>query len=91
MSSRPGGAIVVRVLGAGCVACRTTLKLIGEIAKARSIPIDLQKIDDVPTIAGYGILSTPGIVIDGHVVHSGGVPSREKIVAWLESRQNSPV
>lgn len=34
-------------------------------------------------IAGYGVMSTPGVVVDGKVVHSGGVPDRAKISAWL--------
>jgi predicted thioredoxin/glutaredoxin len=33
----------------------------------------------------YGVMSTPGVVIDGKVVHTGGVPSREKVEQWLES------
>ena len=33
---------------------------------------------------GYGVMSTPGVVINGKVVHAGGVPSREKIAQWLK-------
>ena len=33
----------------------------------------------------YGIMSTPGVVIDGKVVHAGGVPSRDKIAGWLSA------
>jgi hypothetical protein len=33
----------------------------------------------------YGILATPGVVVDGKVVHSGSVPAREKIASWLGS------
>ncbi|MDD2929270.1 MAG: thioredoxin family protein [Sideroxydans sp.] len=32
---------------------------------------------------GYGVMSTPGVVIDGKVVHAGGVPDRHKIEGWL--------
>ena len=45
----------------------------------------LEKVEDLKDIAGYGILSTPGVVIDGKVVHAGGVPSREKIEQWLNA------
>ena len=31
----------------------------------------------------YNVMSTPGVVVDGKVVHAGGVPSRDKIVGWL--------
>jgi predicted thioredoxin/glutaredoxin len=36
-------------------------------------------------IMGYGVMSTPGVVIDGKVVHAGGVPSRAKIEQWLSA------
>jgi hypothetical protein len=32
---------------------------------------------------GYGVMSTPGVVINGKVVHAGGVPSRDKIAQWF--------
>jgi predicted thioredoxin/glutaredoxin len=32
---------------------------------------------------GYGVMSTPGVVIDGQVVHAGGVPSRSKVEGWF--------
>jgi Thioredoxin domain len=39
----------------------------------------------------YGILATPGVVVDGRVVHSGGVPAREKIAGWLvQALRRSP-
>jgi hypothetical protein len=46
-------------------------------------PISLEKIEEIQDIMTYGILATPGVVVDGNVVHSGGVPSREKIEQWL--------
>jgi hypothetical protein len=36
-----------------------------------------------PYILGYGVMSTPGVVINGKVVHAGGVPSRDKIEQWM--------
>jgi hypothetical protein len=39
----------------------------------------------VSIIAGYGIVSTPGIVIDGRVVHAGGLPKAEDLAKWLEA------
>ncbi len=73
----------IKVLGSGCANCKTTLKLIEEIAQARGVSINLEKIDDMAAILGYGVMSTPGVVIDGKVVHAGGVPDRKKIESWL--------
>ena len=73
----------VKVLGTGCANCQMTLKLIEEVAAARGVAIKLEKVDDMAQILGYGVMSTPGVVIDGKVVHAGGVPDRKKIESWL--------
>ena len=73
----------IKVLGSGCANCKTTLKLIEEIAQARGVAVNLEKVDDMAAILGYGVMSTPGGVIDGTVVHAGGVPDRKKIESWL--------
>jgi len=75
----------IKVLGSGCSKCKSTIRLIEEAAKASGVEVRLEKVEDLKDIAGYGILSTPGVVIDGKVVHAGGVPSREKIEQWLEA------
>lgn len=74
----------IKVLGSGCANCKTTLKLIEEVAQARGVAVDLEKVEDMAAILGYGVLSTPGVVIDGKVVHAGGVPDRKKIEGWLQ-------
>ena len=73
----------IKVLGSGCANCKTTLKLIEEIAQARGVAVDLEKVDDMAAILGYGVMSTPGVVVDGKVVHAGGVPDRKKVESWL--------
>ena len=73
----------IKVLGSGCANFKTTLKLIEEVAQARGVSVNLEKIEDMAAILGYGVMSTPGVVIDGKVVHAGGVPDRKKIESWL--------
>lgn len=73
----------IKVLGSGCANCATTLKLIEEAARAKGVEISLEKVEDMAAILGYGVMSTPGVVIDGKVVHAGGVPDRRKIDGWL--------
>lgn len=73
----------IKVLGSGCANCATTLQLIEDVAQARGIAITLEKIDDMAAILGYGVMSTPGVVVDGKVVHAGGVPDRRKVESWL--------
>jgi small redox-active disulfide protein 2 len=73
----------IKVLGTGCSNCKRTLALIEEVAKTQGVSVQLEKVEDVRAIMGYGVLSTPGVVINGQVVHAGGVPSRDKIEQWL--------
>ncbi len=73
----------VKVLGTGCRNCETTAKLVVEIAAAKGVAIELEKVTDMAAILGYGVMSTPGVVVDGKLVHAGGVPDRKKIEGWL--------
>ena len=74
----------VKVLGPGCANCKRAYNLIDEVAKAKGAEVQLEKVEDMADIAGYGIMSTPGIVIDGQVVHMGGVPSRSVVEKWFD-------
>lgn len=73
----------IKVLGSGCRNCETTARLIEEVAAERGTLIRLEKVTDMATILGHGVMSTPGVVVDGKLVHAGGVPSRDKIAQWL--------
>jgi small redox-active disulfide protein 2 len=75
----------IKVLGGGCAKCRTTIALIEQVARGKGMPVTLQKVEDPRDIAGYGVMSTPGVVIDGKVVHAGGVPSLDKVERWLSA------
>jgi protein-disulfide isomerase len=58
----------VKILGTGCANCQNTCKLVDE---------------DLKAIMALGVMSTPGVVIDGKVVHAGGVPARSKVEGWF--------
>ena len=73
----------IKVLGTGCANCKTVAKLIAAVAEEKGIAIELEKVEEIREIMSFGILSTPGVVVDGQVVHSGGIPSRDKIEQWL--------
>ena len=75
----------IKVLGTGCTNCKNTIALIGEVAKAKGVTVKLEKVEELRDIMGYGVMSTPGVVIDGKVVHAGGVPSRDKVESWLSA------
>ncbi len=73
----------VKILGSGCANCKNTLALVEQVAKEKGVAIKLEKVEDLPAIIGYGVMSTPGVVIDGVVVHAGGVPAKAKVEGWF--------
>ena len=73
----------IKVLGTGCSNCKATVKLVEEVAKEKGASIHLEKVEDIQDIMKFNIMSTPGVVVDGKVVHAGGVPSREKVEQWF--------
>jgi small redox-active disulfide protein 2 len=75
---------VVKVLGSGCANCVNTAKLIEQVAKEQGVAVTVEKVTDMETIMRYGVMSTPGVVMDEQVVHAGGIPRAEEIVLWLK-------
>ncbi|MEA3641798.1 MAG: thioredoxin family protein [Lamprobacter sp.] len=82
----------IKVLGSGCRNCEITAKVIHQAATETGVEIELEKVTDIAQIMGYGVMSTPGVVIDGVVVHSGGVPGPDQARAWVtaESPGDTP-
>ena len=75
----------IKVLGSGCRNCEITANVIAQAAKEANVEIDLEKITDIAEIMAYGVMSTPGVVIDGKVVHNGGVPGPDLVREWIGS------
>ena len=73
----------IKVLGTGCANCKATVALIDQVAQAKGVAVKLEKVEELRDIMGYGVMSTPGVVINGKVVHAGGIPSRDKVEGWL--------
>ena len=73
----------IKVLGTGCANCKNTVALIEQVALANGVSVTLSKVEELRDIMGYGVMSTPGVVVDGKVVHAGGVPRRDKVEQWL--------
>ncbi|HSD95911.1 MAG TPA: thioredoxin family protein [Sulfuricaulis sp.] len=73
----------IKVLGTGCANCKATVKLIEKAARAKGVAVNLEKVENIADIMAYGVMSTPGVVIDGRVVHAGGVPNKNAVEGWL--------
>jgi small redox-active disulfide protein 2 len=75
---------IVQILGPGCKRCEATAEMVKAEAAKLGVEISVSKVTDYAEIAAMGVVSTPGIVIDGKVVHAGGLPRAEDISAWLK-------
>lgn len=73
----------IKVLGPGCKRCQATADLLKAEADRLGVPVEVEKVTDLAVIAGYGIMATPGVVVDGEVVHAGGLPRPEEVARWL--------
>jgi small redox-active disulfide protein 2 len=73
----------IEVLGTGCAKCKTLYESVQKAVKEKGIEADIIKVEDIPSIMKYGIMSTPALVINGQVKFSGKVASIAEIIAML--------
>ena len=78
---------VIEVLGPGCANCQKLEKNAREAVTLAGVEAEIVKVTDYREIAAHGILSPPGLIIDGVVRSAGRIPNPGDIAAWLtESR-----
>ena len=74
----------IKVLGSGCRNCEITANVIAQAAKEAGAEIELEKVSDMAEILAYGVMSTPGVVVDGKLVHAGGLPGPDQVRTWVQ-------
>jgi small redox-active disulfide protein 2 len=74
----------IKVLGTGCANCKKTKAVAAEAVAELDIDAQIIEVTDIADIMGYGVMTTPGIVIDEKVVGSGGVPTKEQMKQLLQ-------
>lgn len=77
----------IKILGTGCPKCKTLEKITRDVVKEMGLMADISKEEDIVKIMNYGIMHTPGLVINGKVVLSGRVPSMKEIKEILTNNQ----
>jgi small redox-active disulfide protein 2 len=77
----------IKVLGTGCPKCKTLEKVTQEAVAEMGIEASITKEEDIMKIMEYGILHTPGLVINGKVVMSGRLPSGKEIREFISQNQ----
>ena len=78
--------VKVEILGWGCPRCHRLEALVRELVAQEGVPAEVERITDIGRIASFataGPLSLPGLLIDGELVATGSVPSRERLLAWI--------
>jgi small redox-active disulfide protein 2 len=80
----------IKILGPGCYKCKTLEKITLEVVNEMGIAADIIKEEDIVKIMNYGIMHTPGLVINGRVVLSGRIPSAKEIKEILTNNQLIP-
>ncbi|MDV6249737.1 thioredoxin family protein [Vibrio sp. EA2] len=76
---------VFKVLGSGCAKCVNTANLIEKVAAEQGVDVEVEKVTDMEAIMNYGVMSTPAVVMDEEVVHSGSIPQADKVQSWVTS------
>lgn len=72
--------MVIKVLGTGCKKCQELEKNVKEAVSKAGVEAEVVKVEDVPEIMAYGVMSTPGLVVDDKVISTGKVLKVDEIV-----------
>jgi len=75
----------IEVFGTGCKKCITTEEMIKAKAESLGKSINLVHIHDPIEIASRGIMTTPAVIVNGKLVHKGGLPTETDIATWLDN------
>ncbi|MDB4297357.1 thioredoxin family protein [Flavobacteriaceae bacterium] len=75
----------IKVLGTGCSNCKIMAGIVKEVATENNIDVNIEKIEDIEDIMEYNVMSTPALVINNVVVIKGRIPSKNEVLALLNS------
>ena len=73
----------IKILGPGCAKCRKTEEMVKEVLNASGAEATVEKVTDIMKIAGYGVMATPAVVVDGEIKSVGKIPTKADINSWL--------
>ncbi len=81
----------IEILGMGCARCSSLEQQVRQALRELNIEAEVTKVSDLEKISSYGVLMTPGLVIDGEVCFSGKVPTKERIIVLLKEHSSTNV
>lgn len=74
----------VKILGPGCARCNTLEQKVRNLVTSHQLQGEVEKISDISEMIAYGIVRTPGLVINEKLMSSGVIPDDEQILQWLK-------
>jgi len=75
--------LVIKVLGPGCNQCDRLEREVIEVLSEMNLSADVEHVRDIKEIGNYGVLGTPGLIINGKVMSVGKVPPKAKLAKWF--------
>lgn len=76
--------VKVKVLGPGCSKCKLLEQKLINLRSSHPLDFEIEKVTQLDEIMSYGIMMTPGLVINGQVKSSGIIPKDEQIIKWIK-------
>lgn len=80
----------LQILGTGCAKCNALTQATEKAAQALGVQYELEKVTDLQRIIGFGVMTTPALVVNNSVKVAGKVPSVEEIKTILQTAQVAP-
>ncbi len=75
---------VIKVYGSGCANCKRLEAMCTEVIQENNIDASIEKVTDIQEIMKTGILSTPGLEINGKMISSGKLPTKSTLAHWIQ-------
>ncbi len=75
--------MIIKVLGTGCSKCKLLTKRLEEIKQKHQLDFDLENVTRLDEIMSYGVMMTPGLVINEQLKAVGKVPNEQQILIWI--------
>jgi small redox-active disulfide protein 2 len=77
--------LTIKILGSGCANCKKLEQIARQAVDSLNIESEIIKVTDMKDIMAYGVLQTPGLVIDEKLVSSGRIPTTGSVVEWIRT------
>jgi small redox-active disulfide protein 2 len=76
--------VSVKILGTGCKKCQTLEQKVKDVVSQNNVDAVIEKVTDINDMMSYGIMMTPGLVVNEKVMSTGIIPKDEQILNWLK-------